>query len=216
MAIRIPATSFALWCGILANHATAALPAFADVAVQHHSFRHYPDYPDEYQDSGRVGEVLSRCDALPDLRVSNCRVVAVEGGEAFGRAVLAWLSAPDFRATPLPPNTQVLHPGSRDFFNQFSVGSTAFSTMPISGSRPALPSAYHGPRKGELADCAIAADGRPNDCKIVEPEQGDPLAAPALSWLGSGQARYKTVSTEHAGARHLVSVPFALSPSTQP
>ena len=59
-----------------------------------------PDYPDQYQDSGRTGKVTVQCTIETDGRPTNCVVLNTVGGSAFTQATLGWLNgshAPRYR-----------------------------------------------------------------------------------------------------------------------
>jgi TonB family protein len=50
-----------------------------------------PEYPEQYQDSGRAGTVQVTCTIEADGRPTNCSLDSVTGGSAFGSVVMAWL-----------------------------------------------------------------------------------------------------------------------------
>jgi protein TonB len=50
-----------------------------------------PEFPDQYQDSGRSGTVTVSCTIQADGHPSGCSLVNVTGGAAFGSSVMAWL-----------------------------------------------------------------------------------------------------------------------------
>jgi len=51
-----------------------------------------PEYPDQYQDSGKTGRVTVDCYIEPDGRPSGCHVLNQSGGAAFAQATMAWLT----------------------------------------------------------------------------------------------------------------------------
>ena len=56
-----------------------------------------PVYPQSMVDQEREGSADAVCDVLPDGAVGDCRLLGVQGGAAFGPAVLAFLKTQHFR-----------------------------------------------------------------------------------------------------------------------
>jgi protein TonB len=52
-----------------------------------------PEYPDQYNDSGRSGVVNVTCVIQVDGTPTNCRLNSVSGGSAFGTTVMNWLNS---------------------------------------------------------------------------------------------------------------------------
>ena len=214
-----PAGVAAVCCGLLAGCAALA-PAlvppprsYGPPTLLVHS-HNYPNYPDVYQDTGRIGEVFASCAILPDRRVTNCRVLGVEGGEAFGESVLAWLTYPNFRLPPMPADRPDPHPGYHTIVATFCPPTSGNILAPISGAAPHLPTTYDGPRAhaSVVADCVVGSDGRPEDCRIVSTGFSDPLDAPALAWLSGSDVRYPTIPLTASGPHRLIAVLFAPPP----
>ncbi len=77
------------------QHAVSGAVATPDVAFSAARIRsgaRQPDYPDQYQDSGRNGRVTVDCVIQTDGRPTNCHVLKAEGGAAFAAAVNQWLN----------------------------------------------------------------------------------------------------------------------------
>ena len=51
-----------------------------------------PEYPEQYQDSDKIGKVTVDCFIEVDGRPSNCRVINQSGGAAFAQATMSWLN----------------------------------------------------------------------------------------------------------------------------
>jgi protein TonB len=58
---------------------------------------HDPGYPDQYEDSGKAGKVTVDCVIETDGRPTNCKVLGVTGGAAFGSQTMAWLQRVRYR-----------------------------------------------------------------------------------------------------------------------
>jgi hypothetical protein len=209
--------SIAICCVLCSGCATpprpAPAPAFLHAVTQPLNF---PQYPVEYQDSPRVGQVYARCAVLPDRRLSDCTVLAQEGGEAFGKSTLAWLTAPDYRLPRRPPLPGDMHPSIHAFFITFTPPLQNFSepvsqilSNRIAGGAAKFQPGYKDDRAGSVvADCTILPDGRPQDCRIVPIGFAGVLIAPALEWLKGEEVRYQYVAPPLSGPRRLVVVPF--------
>jgi len=214
-----PAGVAAVCCGLLTDCAAPAPVlvspprSYLQPALLVHSHK-FPEYPDVYQDTGRLGEVFASCQIRPDRRVTNCRVLAVEGGDAFGESVLDWVTYPDYHLPPTPPDRPDPRLGYHAFFVTFCPPTSGDIRAPISGGEPTFPPTYDGPRAhvSVVADCAVGSEGRPDDCHIVSTGITSPLDAPALAWLSGSDVRYPTLPLKATGPRRLVSVPFASVP----
>ena len=176
--------------------------------VSHHSCWAAPVYPAEYEDSGRSGEVASVCDYTADGSMTNCRILGVEGGDAFGPAVLAWL-----RQTPR--NFHMAHnffdPDQNYLITTLTAGATpVFDGVPVAGGKPVFPlslGAVSGTNKN-IADCFIAADGSPHNCRILGGGGSHLFSDAALDWLRSGKVKFELASPDSAGKRHIFYVQF--------
>jgi hypothetical protein len=153
-------------------------------------------------DSNRVGEVMARCDISAGHHLSDCRVLASEGGSAFVTSLLGWLARPDLlAATTLPED----HARTRDYCVQFAPnGYPGITFGPVSSRTPPPV-----PRKGVSncgfqADCAIKPGGLPQDCRIIGLEPDDPDAKAALAWLRDAEVRFQDWPDINGGARRIV------------
>jgi hypothetical protein len=135
-----------------------------------------------------------------------CKIVAVEGGEAFGTAVQNWL---DTRG-PTPAH---LRPGAPNqttvdkLCNFFVAGVPAIKTLPLGVDSATLSKATEQSNQPIIfADCFIEPDGFPTDCRIVGPDMA-PNATAALAKLNSGKLRYEAYDSPKISKRRIVMVP---------
>jgi predicted Zn finger-like uncharacterized protein len=59
-----------------------------------------PEYPSEYADDGRTGQVLVSCMIEADGMPNDCHATSLEGGNAFSVSVLQWLGSGRVRYRP--------------------------------------------------------------------------------------------------------------------
>jgi hypothetical protein len=199
-------------CALFASCAAAPAPPPQQAYLG--PFHPIPNYPDEYQDSPRAGEAYVKCAELPDLRVSNCSVLATSGGDAFGRSVVELVTQPDYRVPP-PPTGQ--HRGFHYVFMTFGKpgdDDPKALDISVSGAPATLPPGYRpawatAPSSAEnvVADCSIAADGTPHDCRVIRDDLTDDLGGAAEAWLAAPGVKYPPPSRS-VGERRLVFVHF--------
>ena len=140
--------------------------------------------------------------------MTHCRILGVEGGDAFGAAVLNWLRQK-------PRNFHVAHnffdPDHNFLITTLTVASTPeFEGVPVAGGKPAFPlslGAVSGTNRS-IADCFIAADGSPHDCRILDGGSKSLFSDAALEWLRDGHVRFEVASPDLAGKRHIFYVQF--------
>jgi len=155
-----PAGVAAVCCGLLTDCAAPAPVlvspprSYLQPALLVHSHK-FPEYPDVYQDTGRLGEVFASCQIRPDRRVTNCRVLAVEGGDAFGESVLDWVTYPDYRLPPTPPDRPDPRPGYHAFFVTFCPPTSGDIRAPISGGEPTVSSNLRRPTCACVRCCGL-------------------------------------------------------------
>jgi TonB family protein len=70
----------------------ATVPDQAFSAAHIISGARQPDYPDQYNDSGRNGRVTVDCVIQTNGHPTNCHVVSQQGGAAFAASVMQWLN----------------------------------------------------------------------------------------------------------------------------
>jgi hypothetical protein len=135
-----------------------------------------------------------------------CKIVAVEGGEAFGTAVQTWL---DTRG-PTPAHLRPGAPSQRtvDELCTFAVaGAPTIETLPIGVDQATFAATTKQSNKPIiLADCFIEPDGFPTDCRIVGPDMA-PNATAALAQLNSGKLHYEAYDSPKISKRRIVMVP---------
>jgi hypothetical protein len=167
-----------------------------------------PVYPSVYEDSGRTGEVATICDYAHDGSMTHCRLLGVEGGDAFGDAVLAWLRQ-DSHNFHLARN--FFDPKHSYLITTLSPApAPVFDGVPVAGGKPAFPSSLFrvsGTNKA-IADCFIATHGSPSDCRMLDGGAKNPFSKAALAWLRSGKVRFELASPDLAGKRHIFYVQF--------
>jgi hypothetical protein len=56
-----------------------------------------PDYPEQYEEDGRSGNVTVACALLPDGSPRQCRTTRMDGGRIFDVSVHSWLELKDVR-----------------------------------------------------------------------------------------------------------------------
>jgi hypothetical protein len=64
-----------------------------------------PAYPEAYKGTARTGRVLVDCIFDPSGTPAGCRAAAVQGGQAFADAALAWLNGPTHPVYILAPHS---------------------------------------------------------------------------------------------------------------
>jgi hypothetical protein len=161
-----------------------------------------PTYPNAYVELNRVGEVAARCDVSVDNRLSNCRILAVEGGKKFSDSVMTWLAGPHSPAQKELPKS---HGRTRDYYIRFiPYGYRGLTLGPVSWSAPPPEPNSQVLNCGFIADCAIKSGGVPHDCSIVGVPPDDPGAIAALGWLRNADVRYQVWPDINGGGRRLV------------
>jgi protein TonB len=76
----------------------APKPAVVDTAVSARAIDNsLPVYPKRMQDSGREGSVDVECTIDTDGSTSNCTLIEVKGGDAFGESAITWVKTHKYR-----------------------------------------------------------------------------------------------------------------------
>jgi hypothetical protein len=163
-----------------------------------------PTYPSAYSELNRVGEVAARYDVSVDNHLSNCRVLAEEGGKKFADAVMTWLAGPHSAAERDLPKA---HGPTRDYYVTFipdgyrglTLGPVSWRASPPEPNSQVLTCGF-------IADCAVKSDGVPQDCRIVGLPPDDPGAIAALGWLRDADVHYQVWPDIDDGARRLITL----------
>ncbi|WP_218062253.1 energy transducer TonB, partial [Endobacter medicaginis] len=79
--------------GPIATHPAPPGPAVPDHDVGERPLNGgQPEYPEEMQDQGREGSVNVTCDVDTTGKTSNCQVTSTQGGSAFARSAMDFVS----------------------------------------------------------------------------------------------------------------------------
>jgi hypothetical protein len=172
-----------------------------------------PDFPLAYQREGREGHVTVACDIEVDGRPTNCVLRHVDGGDAFGTAVMAWFASGTVRYKPAMSNGHPVRVSGHITNLTFKLGPP--SQPPLAPTPAHVDSdARQNPSKWAIMpgvpddDARLFRQGRvtvadnsetggsPTNGRFRPLEAGDAFGTSVLASLGTGNVNIKPASPD--------------------